>query len=77
MLVTDWIILAALFILPFVVIVWIYFKRRRLFYNMHFTAQTTWMNYQNESTYRAMEMVQYQEEEKEDDENGEKEMEEK
>jgi hypothetical protein len=77
MMVTDWIILAVLFILPFVVIVWIYFKRRRLFYNMNFTAQTTWMNYQNESKYRAMELVQYQEEEKDDDENGEKEMEEK
>ena len=69
----DWIILALIFILPFAVIIWVFVKRKRLFYNMHFSALTTWMNYQNQSKYRAMELVQYQQEEEEaEDVKGEK-----
>ena len=69
--VLDWIVLIVLFILPFAIVIWAYIKRKRIFYNMHFTALTAWMNFQNQSKYRAMEQVLYQQEEEEEDEAGE------
>ena len=69
--VLDWIVLVVLFILPFVIVIWAYFKRKRIFYNMHYPALVSWMNFQNESKYLAMEQVLYQQEEEEEDEAGE------
>ena len=70
--VLDWIVLVVLFVLPFIIVIWAYKKRRRLFYNVHFTAAATYMRFQNESKRNAMEFVQYQQEEEEKDDEGEK-----
>lgn len=64
------IIISGLLALPFIVVVWAYKKRRRLFYNVHFTAQTVWMQYQTQSKHRAMELVDYQQQEAEENEPG-------
>ena len=68
----DVIIVAAILVLVLLVLVWAYRKRNRLFFNSHFTAETTMMNYQDAHRLKAMEQVAYMKEEKEEDEAGEK-----
>ena len=67
----DWIVLTVLFILPFVIVIWAFVKRKRIFYNVHYASLVSWMNFQNQSKYRAMEHVLYQQEEEDEDEAGE------
>ena len=56
---------------PFVIVIWAYKKRRRLFWNMHFTSETVWLQFQNQNKKNASELINYQQHEEQDDENGE------
>lgn len=69
----EYIVLGAILALVLLALVWVYVKRNRLFFNTHFVAETTMMNYQDAHRLKAMEQVAYMKEEKEEDENGEKE----
>ena len=68
----EWIVLGGLFLLIFAVLILVYRKRNLLFFNAHFTAETTMMNYQTDAKRSAMEQVAYMKEEKEEDDEGEK-----
>ena len=68
----EWIIVAGLILFIVFVMIWAYKKRHRLFFNSKFTAETTMMNYQDDSKRAAMEAVQYMNEEEKEDEAGEK-----
>jgi hypothetical protein len=68
----DYLVIGAILVLVLLVLVWVYLKRNRLFFNSHFTAETTMMNYQDAHRLKAMEQVAYMKEEKEEDDAGEK-----
>lgn len=67
----DYILILGLILLVILALIWVYKNRRRLFYNAHFTAETTMMNYQTDAKRAAMEEVAYKKEEREEDEKGE------
>lgn len=64
------ILIIGVFVLPAAGIFWAFKKRKRLFYNMHFSSETIWMNFQNKPKRDAMELIQYQKTEAEEDEDG-------
>ncbi|TKJ42412.1 hypothetical protein CEE37_01645 [candidate division LCP-89 bacterium B3_LCP] len=68
---SDLVFLGVLVVFLIVVIIWVYKKRNRLFFNAHFTAETTMMNYQDAHKVKAMEQVSHMKEEKEEDDEGE------
>jgi hypothetical protein len=68
----EYVVIGAILVLVLLTLVWVYLKRNRLFFNSHFTAETTMMNYQDAHRLKAMEQVAYMKEEKEEDEAGEK-----
>lgn len=67
----DYIVILGLICLIIATLIWAYKKRNRLFFNAHFTAETTMMNYQTEARRSAMERIAYMKDEKQEDEKGE------
>ena len=63
--------LIVLLIVIFLVLVWVYRKRHRLFFQTRFVAETTMMNYQDDHKRAAMEEVSYLKEEAKEDKAGE------
>jgi hypothetical protein len=63
-------LIISLFIVPIVLLIWAFKKRKRLFCNSRFTAQTIWLQYQNQDKKNASELVDYQKEEKNDGAKG-------
>ena len=66
----DSIMLTAVAALVLAALIWVYQKRRRLFSNVHFVAETTFQYFQTEDKQQAIDAVQYQREEKEEDDSG-------
>ena len=60
----------AVFIIPILLLIWAVKRRRKLFYNMHYTSETIWYNFQNRSKKDAMDLVQYKKQEAEEDDEG-------
>jgi len=67
---SDSIILGAIAILVLATLIWVYVRRRRLFSNVHFAAETTFRYFQTADKQQAIDAVQYQREEKEEDDAG-------
>ncbi|MBU0518613.1 hypothetical protein KJ564_06715 [bacterium] len=65
------IFLIAILIAIFWILVWVYKKRHRLFFQSKFVAETTMMNYQDDHKRAAMEEVSYLKEETKEDKAGE------
>ncbi len=68
----ELITLIAVGALIILVLVWAYRKRRRLVNHAQFTAETCFQYFQTQDKQEAIDAVQYQREEKEEDEAGEK-----
>lgn len=70
----DWIFVGIITAIPAAFLVWIVVKRRRVFYNVHFTAETVWKNFQSPGKQNAVEYVDYLKEKEEEDEAGDTEI---
>lgn len=68
---SEWIIIGVILALPFIVLIWAFRKRRRLFWNMRFTSETVWLQFQNRDKRNAAKLIQYQQAEEEQDTAGE------
>ncbi len=68
----EWIIVGGGIAFPIAFLIWLVVKRKMVFYNVSFTAETVWKNFQGAGKQGAMEYVDYLKEEEETDESGEK-----
>jgi hypothetical protein len=64
----DLLIFIGFWLFILIAVLWIYKRRRRLYFDSHFVAETTMMNYQNAEKKEAMEHVRYMNEEEREDE---------
>lgn len=67
---SEWITLTAVAALVISTLVWAYRKRHRLLNHAHFTAETSFRYFQTQDKQEAIDAVQYQRGEKEEDDSG-------